>query len=78
MAEYRRKPKIVEKIRIGNGTPLQQYIFRHPMLADWVQSVSIIAKVKTFQFGGKSYRTTNSDVHRALQQLVNLGALDKR
>ena len=78
MVEYRRKPNIVEKIRIGNGTPLQQYIFRHPILNDWVQSVSIIAKVKTFQFGGKSYRTTNSDVHRALQQLVNLGALDKR
>jgi len=78
MAEYRRKSKIVEKIRIGNGTPLQQYIFRHPILGEWVASVAIIAKVKTFQFGGKSYRSSNSDVYRALQQLVNLGALDKR
>ena len=78
MADYRRKPKIVDKIRIGHGTPLQQYIFRHPLLNDWVSSITVISKVKTFSFGGKSYKSTNSDVHRALQQLVNIGALEKK
>ena len=78
MANYRRKPKIVDKIRIGNGTPLQQHIFRLSLLNDWVSSISIISKVKTFSFGGKYYKASNAEVHRALEQLVNIGALDKR
>jgi len=78
MVEYRRKPKISERLRIGNGTVLQQYIFRHSLLNDWVQPISIITQSKTFNFGGKSYKSSNAQVHRALEQLVNLGALDKR
>ena len=78
MVEYRRKPRIVDKIRIGNGTPLQQHIFRLGMLQNWTPSISIISKVKTFTFGGSSYKASNADVHRALEQLVNIGVLDKR
>ena len=78
MVQYRRKPKINERLRIGNGTALQQVIFRHPLLSDWIPPISIITQVKTFSFGGKSYRSSNTEVHRALEQLVNLGALDKR
>ena len=78
MVDYRRKPKIVDKIRIGNGTVLQQYIFRLDMLQNWTPTISIVSKVKTFSFGGKSYKSSNADVHRTLGQLVNIGALDKR
>ena len=78
MVEYRRKLKINERLRIGNGTVLQQYIFRLPLLNNWVQSISIITQSKTFRFGGQSYKSSNAQVHRALEQLVNLGAFDKR
>ena len=78
MIQYRRKPKINEKISVGGGTPLQQYIFRLEVLKDWTSSINIIPRVKTFQFKGKSYRASNSEVHKALDQLVNVGVLDKK
>ena len=78
MTEYRRKPKIIDKIRIGHGTPLQQYIFRSSLLNDWINPISVISQVKVFSFKGKSHKASNADIHRALEQLVNIGALDKR
>jgi hypothetical protein len=78
MVQYRRKPKINEKISIGGGTPLQQYIFRLDALKDWTNTINIIPRVKTFQFKGKAYRATNTEVHKALDQLVNVGVLDKK
>ena len=78
MVQYRRKSKINEKISIGGGTPLQQYIFRLDALKDWTNTINIIPRVKTFQFKGKSHRATNAEVHKALDQLVNVGVLDRR
>ena len=78
MIQYRRKPKINEKISVGAGTPLQQYIFRLDVLKDWTTTISIIPKVKVFQFKGKSHKATNAEVHKALDQLVNVGVLDRK
>jgi hypothetical protein len=78
MVQYRRKPKINEKVSIGGGTPLQQYIFRLDALKDWTNTINIIPRVKTFQYKGKSHRATNVEVHKALDQLVNVGVLDKK
>lgn len=78
MLQFRRKSKINEKVRIGAATPLQQYIFRLPRLQNWVTPIAVISEVKTYSFGGKTHRASNSDVHRALEQLVHLGVLEKK
>lgn len=75
---YRRKPRINDKIRIGNSSPLQQSIFKLVELNTWTQPIEIITKVKVYKFKGKSSRASNAEVHRALEQLVNLGVLEKR
>ena len=78
MVEYRRKPRINDKIRLGGGTPLQQSIFLLRELGNWTHPISVISKLKTFKYSGKTYRASNADVHKALEQLVNMGVLDKR
>ena len=78
MIRYRRKQIVRTKAPIGSGSPLQQTLLKLPLLKDWTTPLNVTPLVKTFMYKGKQYRSSNREVQEALDQLVNLGVLDKK